>query len=398
MIPVIKVNYRLWEILEAMFIPAGGHKHLSRLEKVVCRYFGVDGVMFASSGRAALYFVLRALPQRKVVVPAYTCDAVVEAAMLAGKEVVYAHVRGRNLDMDLEGLVDAGTVVVATHQFGMPCDIENICAVCRAKGAVVVEDCAGALGTRMNGRLAGTFGDFAFFSLNASKLVTAPAMGGFAIANRPGGIGRLKQSVHLAPCTAKYKIRSLMKSLALCLYKNAFLHDVLARTRRKAGRKKTHVEAGTYAPKKEWLGGYMNPFCDWQAKTVLRQFQRIDALLAERKRMFDVYMDVFRECRRQTGFDNAPTGNRFPLCVEDRREVVSLFRARGIATASGFDHFVCPGDHVRELELAGRILYLPFGNGFTGKQIGKIASVLRSALSNREPASDRRADQDSTCP
>ena len=380
MIPVIKVNYKLWELLEAAFIPCSRDKYLPLLEKEVCRYFGVDEALFACSGRSALYFILKGLPQRKVVVPAYTCDAVAEAVALAGKEIVYAHVGGPNLDMVLEGLVDSDTIVVATHQFGMPCNIGCIRAMCKTRGAIVVEDCAGALGTRIDGRLAGTFGDFAFFSFNASKLVTAPAMGGFAISANPGEIRKLKQTLPPMRGGTKHKVRSLLKSVALCLYKHPVFHDVLARAKRKRRQGEAHLDAQTYHAKPTLIEEFQYPFCDWQAKTVLRQFKKIDSLLAARQRMFDAFMGVLRKSRIPLGFANVPTGNRFPLLVENREEAVSRFRAHGIATAAGFDHFVCPGDYTDELRLADRILYLPFGSGFTGKEIAKVASVLETAL------------------
>jgi perosamine synthetase len=53
------------------------------------------------------------------------------------------------------------------HEFGFPCETA-ILTECKARGITVVEDCAYALGSRMEGAAVGCFGDYAIYSLPKS--------------------------------------------------------------------------------------------------------------------------------------------------------------------------------------------------------------------------------------
>ena len=60
---------------------------------------------------------------------------------------------------------------LATHLFGHSAPVEEIATFVRARGGVVLEDCAHAWGVRREHRLVGSFGDGALFSLDALKTV-----------------------------------------------------------------------------------------------------------------------------------------------------------------------------------------------------------------------------------
>ncbi len=67
----------------------GGKRFLRQIEGELREYFGVKHVFLLSSGKAALYLILRALhslsPERnKVLIPAYTCFSVPSAIVKAG--------------------------------------------------------------------------------------------------------------------------------------------------------------------------------------------------------------------------------------------------------------------------------------------------------------------------
>jgi len=59
------------------------------------------------------------------------------------------------------GDVDA---VLLVHAFGLPAPADDWAERCRQADALLIEDCARALGARHDGRLAGSFGDYAIFS------------------------------------------------------------------------------------------------------------------------------------------------------------------------------------------------------------------------------------------
>src|SRR5438128_2628584 len=122
MIPRTKVNYTLGDLTRALFTTESGRDYRSHLISLLSDYFGEKHILLTPSGRGALYYILKATDKNRVLIPAYTCNAVVEAALLAGKEVLFADVGKHGFNMDdthLETVIDERTAVVATHQFGI---------------------------------------------------------------------------------------------------------------------------------------------------------------------------------------------------------------------------------------------------------------------------------------
>jgi dTDP-4-amino-4,6-dideoxygalactose transaminase len=186
MIPRTKVNYSLSQLFRALFINNGESRCRARLIASLSSILGINHILVTPSGRSALYILLRALDQKRVLLPAYTCKAVVESALLAGKQVEYIEVNPRDFNMDmslLESAIDSSTIVIATHQFGIPCDIRRLCEISSKRGAFVIEDVAAAFGTRIGGRLAGTFANASFFSFDSTKLINVPLKAGFLATN-----------------------------------------------------------------------------------------------------------------------------------------------------------------------------------------------------------------------
>jgi perosamine synthetase len=149
---------------------------IREFEETFAARLGGGHAVSTSYGRMAAYYILKALdlpPGSEVVFPALTFWVVPEMARILGLKVVFADVDPVtfNLRPDaLERAITPGTrAVVPTHIYGLPCDMEEILAIARARGLRVVEDCAHALGATYRGRPAGTLGDAALFSFQVLK-------------------------------------------------------------------------------------------------------------------------------------------------------------------------------------------------------------------------------------
>jgi hypothetical protein len=81
---------------------------------------------------------------------------------------------------------------VADAMIKAPCDIERIVDLRRERRALVIEDAAASFGTRVRGKLTGTFGDVAFFSFDSTKLVNVPMKGGFITAKSAAVFDRIR--------------------------------------------------------------------------------------------------------------------------------------------------------------------------------------------------------------
>ncbi len=123
------------------------------------------------TARNGIYHLFRALgPQGSgvVLVPEYHHGNEVRAIRAAGFALRFYRVR-RNLQPDLDDLARLlkarPRALLAIHFLGWPQPIEEIAALCRENGVVLVEDCALSLFSQLGGQPLGTFGDYSIFCL-----------------------------------------------------------------------------------------------------------------------------------------------------------------------------------------------------------------------------------------
>lgn len=375
LIPNIKVGYNLCDLFAALFIRSKSAKYTLRVTQSIERVFGGSNVLMTSSGRSALYFVLKYLPQRKVYIPAYTCDVVVEAAMLAGKTIIYSHIDEKTLNTEDYPELDSDCIVIATHQYGFPCRIKDICEKCKQKGTIVIEDCAGAFGTAIDGQLLGSYGDFSIFSFNASKLINSPSTGGFLLVKNENDYKAMKDTIQFKSCNFKYKAKNLLKAAGFCLDKNAYVHYWLSKATRHDS-SKAHLTAKEYCPKPEKLEGYKYGFYDWQAYVVLKQITKLPELIISRDELKQMYNDNLTPVYQSQQFERLGTSIRYPVLLKNRDEIRQKSRALGVEVGYGFEHFVCPDDYGKEIEIGKQIAYLPYSSHFRKKEINQIIKVL----------------------
>jgi dTDP-4-amino-4,6-dideoxygalactose transaminase len=112
----------------------------------------------------------------EVIFPVYTFHATCSPAMQYGITPVFCDSDGSG-GMDAKILANLMTkktkVVIVTHMWGMPCDMHAILKVVRQwPGVLLYEDCSHAHGAAIDGRLVGTFGDGAAWSLQGPKIIS----------------------------------------------------------------------------------------------------------------------------------------------------------------------------------------------------------------------------------
>jgi dTDP-4-amino-4,6-dideoxygalactose transaminase len=166
-------------------------------------------------GRVALFAILKALgigPGDEVIVPGFTCVVVPNAVMFAGAAPIYVDNRPGtyhiNPDQILAALSPRTKVILVQHTFGIPCPMDEVLEIARAKGLKLVEDSAHALGSTLNGKQNGIHGDAAFFSSQWSKPYTT-GLGGIAATCNPElaeKIARVQQGFIHPPALARLKL------------------------------------------------------------------------------------------------------------------------------------------------------------------------------------------------
>lgn len=123
-----------------------------------------------------VYYYLGIKAGDEVIVPAQTHTATAHAVeLMQGRPVfVDAEPRTGNIDIDqIERAITPNTRAISlVHYLGMPVDMVRINAIARKHGLKVVEDCALAIGTYLDGVHAGLHGDFGCFSFYPVKHMT----------------------------------------------------------------------------------------------------------------------------------------------------------------------------------------------------------------------------------
>jgi dTDP-4-amino-4,6-dideoxygalactose transaminase len=176
----------------------GTGPRVARFESEFRDYAGAEHAVALNSCTAGLHLAMTGLglgPDDEVIVPAMTFAATANAVVHAGGRPVLAEVDRDTMCLTPEAveakLTPRTRAIMPVHFAGRPCEIEAIVALARQAGLAVVEDCAHAIETLVNGRHAGTFGDFGVFSFYVTKNVVT-GEGGMVVTSDEAAAARIK--------------------------------------------------------------------------------------------------------------------------------------------------------------------------------------------------------------
>ena len=400
MIPRTKVNFGWADLAKALVAREGSRERGDRLRSQLREHLGGGYVELTASGRGAIYFLLRALDRPFAVTPAYTCKAVLEAIRFAGKSLVSVAVDPAGFQMDVAALDAAlaelphgSATILATHQYGEPCDIHAILAVARRHDALVLEDAAGALGARIGGRPVGSFGDAAAFSFDCTKLLHAPLKAGAAWVRDADHHARLASllAAETRPMTLGAKLKTIAQGGVLLLLENGAVYRVFHWLMFGRGKRFMFDAPGM---QREIDAKYSGRCAEWQARIVGDQFARLEEYVAASRCNEAAYRAALAGCRRfeipEPDGGGARACVRFPIFIRgDKLRFYRQCAERGVDLAFSFtflgDGTVCP----RALELAERVVNLPFYAKLASAERERVVEVLRE-LENADGDEDSR--------
>lgn len=152
---------------------------VDQLEECFQKKFNVSYALGVNSGTAALHIALNAMglgPGDEVLIPGYLWISCVSAIVRLG-----AIPRLVDIDdtfcmspTDLESKITSHSkAILFVHMSGATGYIEKVAQIAKQRKLYLLEDCAQSLGTTINDRLVGTFGDIAIFSFQLNKNITS---------------------------------------------------------------------------------------------------------------------------------------------------------------------------------------------------------------------------------
>ena len=127
----------------------------------------------------------------EIVVPSISWISTASAAALAGATVKFADVSPQTLCADVESIKSLVTTrtaaVMIVHLFGRPADgVSDLAAWLRARGVVLIEDCAHAVAAvDGGGSMCGAIGDIGVFSFHQQKNMVTLGEGGMCVTSNP---------------------------------------------------------------------------------------------------------------------------------------------------------------------------------------------------------------------
>jgi dTDP-4-amino-4,6-dideoxygalactose transaminase len=161
---------------------------VSRFETEWADYLGVNHAVGVGNGYDAIVVGLKILGIGEgdlVAVPSHTFVATWLAVGAVGAIPV-------GIDCNASGLMDLDllfsneskfSAVIPVHMHGQMVDMPRLVTWAKAKDVKIIEDCAQAHGARINGKFAGTWGDFGAFSFYPTKNLGALGDAGALVTN-----------------------------------------------------------------------------------------------------------------------------------------------------------------------------------------------------------------------
>lgn len=168
-------------------------------EEEVAAKLGARFAVGCASGTDALVLSLMAAgigPGDEVITSPFSFIATAGAIAQVGAKPVFVDIDPVSFNINPALIAAAITpktrAIMPVHLFGLPADLDPILEVARAKGLLVIEDAAQAIGSRYNDRFIGTLGHFGCFSFFPSKNLGGAGDGGLVTTNDPAFAERLR--------------------------------------------------------------------------------------------------------------------------------------------------------------------------------------------------------------
>ncbi len=147
-----------------------------KFEKEFAAWHGMDYGIGFSSGTASLHSAMYGAGVGigdEIIAPSITYWATCAQALSLGASVVFADIDPNTLCIDPKDIerkiTERTKAIMVVHYLAMPADMDAIMAIARKHGIKVIEDVSHAHGALYKGKMVGTFGDAAGFSLMTGK-------------------------------------------------------------------------------------------------------------------------------------------------------------------------------------------------------------------------------------
>lgn len=232
--------------------------HTKKLEKTVADYLGVKYSLATHCCTLALHLASASLGLKEgdeVICTDFSWVATAYSIAYTGAKPVFVDIEPDSWCISPDAIRKAITpkskAIMLVHTFGHPAQMDEIMEIANEHNLRVIEDAAPALGSKFKGQKTGTFGDIGCFSFQGAKIAVS-GEGGIFVTNDK----------------ELYEKACLLASMGRTDSKAVFWSDVI---------------------------GYQYTIGNLSAALALAQVERIDELVANKRRIFGWYHERLKD-------------------------------------------------------------------------------------------------------
>lgn len=194
--PIEEYNSYLKDVWESGWITNRGTL-VKQLETEICSKLGLEHLLFVSNGTIAIQIAIKALEiTGEIITTPFSYVATTTSILWENCTPVFCDINPTDLCINadnIENLITAKTkAILATHVYGIPCDVEKIELIAKKHNLKVIYDAAHAFGVKYKNKNIFTYGDISTCSFHATK-VFHTVEGGSITCNIP----KLREAIFL---------------------------------------------------------------------------------------------------------------------------------------------------------------------------------------------------------
>lgn len=334
------------------------YDYIERFQQGFARHLGVRHAIATSSATGALELGMAGMgitSGDEVILADINWIASAAPIVHLGAKPVLVDVLPDSWCLDPERVVEAITprtkAILAVHLYGNLCDMDTLRRIGDDHGIPVIEDAAEAIGSVYHGKRAGSMGIFGAFSFHGTKTITT-GEGGMFVTNDD---------------------------------------DLYERVLTLSNHGRAKGEKRQFWPERV---GFKYKMSNLQAAIGCAQLERIDALIAGKRRVFEYYRDAFADLPLAMNPEppNTTNGYWMPTIVVDegvpfdREALLASFKTDNIDgrvffwPLSALGLFASrPSNHISH-SLSSRALNLPSYHDLTDAGLKRVSAHVRTAL------------------
>jgi len=162
---------------------------IEKFEKKLATYVGTKFCLVFNSGTSALHASLISIGLKsnsEVLIPSFTFISTANSVLMVGGIPHFVDIEKERLGLDpiqTELAISKNVkAIMPIHYAGLPCKIEELREIADRKKIYLIEDAAESLGSKINKKMTGTFGDLSILSFAPNKIITT-GEGGAVLTN-----------------------------------------------------------------------------------------------------------------------------------------------------------------------------------------------------------------------